>query len=224
MSLPLRLFIVAATVELTGVALSWQPLQWSAKPLLAPLLLWYVLRTTAMSPIGWGLVLATAGDIALLVPGTVPFLLGMACFLGTQVCFLLAFLRRASLHRPAAAGYALLWAALNALLWPSLGPLRIPILVYSLALSAMAAAAFAVSRTVATGAALFLLSDLLIGLGAADLDFPGRDLVVMTTYIAALLLITTGSTRPHGPPGRGDRAPLRQGSGGPPGDGDLGAA
>ncbi len=192
----LWLFALAAAAELTGVALSWEPLQWIAKPLLAPLLLWYLVRRAGMSLVGWGLVFAFAGDVALLVPGFVPFLVGMACFLGTQVCFLRAFLRRAALHRVAAAGYGVLWAALNAALWPSLGALRVPILVYSLALSAMAAAAAGVSRTVAAGGALFLLSDLLIGLGAADLDFPGRDLVVMTTYIAALFLITTGSTRP----------------------------
>jgi uncharacterized membrane protein YhhN len=189
----LWLFALAAAAELTGVALAWHPLQWIAKPLLAPLLLWYLVRKAGMSLIGWGLVFAFAGDVALLVPGQVPFLLGMACFLGTQVCFLLAFLRRAPLLWPAAAGYAVLWALLNIRLGPSLGALRVPILVYSLALSAMAAAAAAVSRTVATGAALFLLSDLLIGLGAADLDFPARDLIVMTTYIAALFLITTGS-------------------------------
>ncbi|WP_327008889.1 lysoplasmalogenase [Dactylosporangium sp. NBC_01737] len=193
MRLVLWLFAGAALVELTGVALAWHPLQWIAKPLLAPLLLWYLVRKAGMSLIGWGLVFAFAGDVALLVPGLVPFLLGMACFLGTQVCFLLAFLRRAPLHPAAAAAYGVLWAVLNILLWPSLGALRVPILVYSLALSAMAAAAAAVSRTVATGAALFLLSDLLIGLGAADLDFPARDLIVMTTYIAALFLITTGS-------------------------------
>ena len=206
MSLPLRLFFLAAAVELTGVALSWHPLQWIAKPLLAPLLLWYLYRRAGMTLIGWGLVFAFAGDVALLVPGTVPFLLGMACFLGTQVCFLLAFLRRAPLRVSAAVGYGVLWAALNVLLWPSLGTLRIPILVYSLALSAMAAAAVAVSRAVAAGAALFLLSDLLIGLGAADLDFPARDLIVMTTYIAALLLITTGSALPAEEAGTGVRA------------------
>jgi uncharacterized membrane protein YhhN len=200
MSLPLRLFFAAAAVELTGVALAWHPLQWIAKPLLAPLLLWYLHRKAGMSLIGWGLVFAFAGDVALLVPGLVPFLLGMACFLGTQICFLLAFRRRAPLLLPAAIGYGVLWATLNVLLWPSLGALRVPILVYSLALSAMAAAAAGVSRVVALGAALFLLSDLLIGLGAADLDFPGRDLIVMTTYIAALLLITTGSaTGPAAP-------------------------
>ncbi|GAB3860290.1 lysoplasmalogenase [Dactylosporangium cerinum] len=185
-------------------------MQWIAKPLLAPLLLWYLYRQAGMSLIGWGLVFAFAGDVALLVPGLVPFLLGMACFLGTQICFLLAFRRRAPLLLPAAIGYGVLWAALNVLLWPSLGALRIPILVYSLALSAMAAAAAGVSRTVAAGAALFLLSDLLIGLGAADLDFAGRDLIVMTTYIAALLLITTGSApRPAAPATLTQPAPHR---------------
>jgi uncharacterized membrane protein YhhN len=193
MKRPLWLFAGFACAELAGVALSWHPLQWIAKPLLAPLLLWYLYRKAGMSLLGWGLAFAFAGDVALLVPGTVPFLLGMACFLGTQICFLLTFLRRAPLRPAAAVAYGTLWAALNVLLWPSLGALRVPILVYSLALSAMAAAAFAVSRTVAAGAALFLLSDLLIGLGAADLNFPARDLIVMTTYIAALYLITTGA-------------------------------
>ncbi|MFF5231849.1 lysoplasmalogenase [Dactylosporangium sp. NPDC000521] len=195
----LWLFLAAAAVELTGVALSWEPLQWVAKPLLAPLLLWHLGRRCL---VGWGLVFATAGDVALLVPGTVPFLLGMACFLGTQICFLLAFLRHGRPRWFVALGYGVLWAVLNAVLWPSLGDLRVPILVYSLALTSMAAAACAVSPAVATGGFLFLLSDLLIGLGAAGLDFPGRDLVVMATYIAALFLIVSGiAARPAPGPG-----------------------
>ena len=70
---------------------------------------------------------------------------------------------------------------------------------YSLALCLMAAAATGVSAPVAAGGALFLVSDLLIGVGAAGVDLPGRGLLVMVTYCAALLLITTGwvaATRP----------------------------
>jgi uncharacterized membrane protein YhhN len=88
--------------------------------------------------------------------------------------------------------YLLAWALANALLWADLGPLRLPVLGYSLALSLMAAAATGVSRRVAVGGALFLGSDLLIGLDAAGVHLPGHGLLVMTTYIAALLLITTG--------------------------------
>ncbi|MET7392759.1 lysoplasmalogenase [Dactylosporangium sp. NPDC005572] len=189
----LGLFALATAVELTGVALDERVIQWASKPLLAPLLLGYLWsRRTGLDAVATGLVFAFAGDVALLVPGDTWFMIGMACFLGTQLSFLAAFRRSG---RPPAAvlvAAAILWAGLNALLWSRLGPLRVPILAYSLALTAMAAWATAVGARVAAGAVLFLLSDLLIGVGAAGMDFAGRDLVVMSTYAAALALIATG--------------------------------
>ncbi|MET7967028.1 lysoplasmalogenase [Micromonospora sp. NPDC005305] len=202
----LALFGIVALVELVGVALDSTPAQWLAKPLLAPLLLAYLWdRRRRLDPVALGLVAATAGDVALLVPGRTAFLAGMGCFLVTQVAFLTAFLRRRRPPVAAVAGYLLAWAGGNALLWDALGPLRLPVLGYSLALSLMAAAATGVSRRAAAGGALFLVSDLLIGVGVAGSDFPGRDLLVMTTYAAALLLITTGwvaatAGRPARPP------------------------
>ncbi|MFR9776560.1 lysoplasmalogenase [Micromonospora sp. MS34] len=189
----LALFGAVAAVELVGVALGSTAVQWAAKPLLAPLLLaylWSVRRR--VDGVAVGLVFATAGDVALLVPGRTAFLVGMGCFLGTQVGFATAFLRRGRPAPPAVAGYLVTWAAANALLWGALGPLRLPVLGYSLALSLMAAAATGVSARTAAGGALFLVSDLLIGVGAARGDLPGQGLLVMTTYVAALLLITTG--------------------------------
>ncbi|MFE9693028.1 lysoplasmalogenase [Micromonospora sp. NPDC005806] len=187
------LFGAVAVVELVGVALDSTAVQWVAKPLLAPLLLaylWSVQRR--VDGVAVGLVFATAGDVALLVPGQAAFLVGMGCFLVTQLGFLTAFLRHRRPRTPAMVGYLLVWAAANALLWGALGPLRLPVLGYSLALSLMAAAATGVSRRTAAGGALFLVSDLLIGVGAAGVHLPGQGLLVMTTYLAALLLITTG--------------------------------
>ncbi|GGM41600.1 lysoplasmalogenase [Dactylosporangium sucinum] len=191
--LPLGLFALAAVVELIGVALDERAIQWASKPFLALLLLWYLMsRRPGRDAVATGLAFAFAGDVALLVPGRAWFLLGMVCFLGTQLSLLVAF-RRAGRPRTAVlVAAAVLWAGLNALLWSRLGPLRVPILGYSLALTAMAAWATAVSARVAAGAVLFLLSDLLIGVGAAGMDFAGRDLVVMSTYAAALALIATG--------------------------------
>ncbi|WP_432896627.1 lysoplasmalogenase [Micromonospora matsumotoense] len=190
----LGLFGLVAAVELSGVAFDSTAMQWAAKPLLAPLLLgWLLAVRRRWDPVATGLVCATAGDVALLVPGTTAFLIGMGCFLGTQAAFLVAFLRHR--RRPpavAVAGYLALWAVGNALLWGRLGDLRLPVLGYSLALSLMAAAGWGVSRRVAAGGALFLLSDLLIGVGATGAELPGHGLWVMTTYLAALLLITTG--------------------------------
>ncbi|MFY1576673.1 lysoplasmalogenase [Verrucosispora sp. WMMD703] len=186
-------FAVVAAVELVAVATDVLAVQWLAKPLLAPLLLAWLWRVRAANaPIAVGLLLATAGDVALLMPSDAAFLVGMGCFLGTQLALVTAFVghRRA---RPAAlAGYLALWVVANALLWPRLGELRLPVLGYSLALCLMAATATALGLRVALGGALFLFSDLLIGLGAAGTTVPGHSVLVMATYSAALFLISTG--------------------------------
>ncbi|MEV0392262.1 lysoplasmalogenase [Polymorphospora rubra] len=203
------LFGAVVAVELLGVVLDLPVLQWLAKPLLAPVLLawlWTVRRR--FDGVAVGLVFATAGDVALLMSGQTAFLAGMGFFLGTQISFLVAFVRRGRPPLAALLGYAALWVTANALLWSALGPLRLPILGYSLALCAMAAAATGVSRRTAVGGALFLFSDLVIGLGAAGTTLPGHHLLVMTTYIAALLLITTGwAAGPAGRDGTAGRPP-----------------
>lgn len=206
----LWLFGVVAAVELIGVATDSTLLQWLAKPLLAPVLLLHLLRARRrVDPVAVGLVFATGGDIALLVSGDTAFLVGMGCFLGTQVAFLTAFLRHRRPPASAVVIYLACWAMANLVLWSALGPLRLPVLGYSLALSLMAAAAAGVSRRVALGGGLFLISDLLIGLEAAGSRVPGHGLAVMTTYIAALLLITTGwlaANAERARPGTGDPA------------------
>ncbi|MFI7214097.1 lysoplasmalogenase [Micromonospora maritima] len=189
----LTLFGLIAAVELVGVALDSTVLQWLAKPLLAPVLLAYLWqRRRRVDAVAVGLVAATAGDVALLVPGRAAFLLGMGFFLVAQLAFLTGFLRRGRPPAVAWAAYLVAWAVGNALLWSALGPLRLPVLGYSLALCLMAAAATGVSARTAAGGALFLVSDLLIGVGAAGTDLPGAGVLVMGTYSAALLLITTG--------------------------------
>ncbi|WP_239096925.1 lysoplasmalogenase, partial [Micromonospora phaseoli] len=186
-------FVAVACIELVAVATSATAVQWLAKPLLAPLLLaWLWWAHGRTGPVAVGLVFATAGDVALLVPSDTAFLIGMGCFLGTQLALITAFVGHRRPRLAAMAGYLALWAAANALLWSQLGPLRLPVLGYSLALSLMAAVAVGVNRRVAIGGALFLVSDLLIGVGAAGTTVPGHGVLVMSTYSAALLLITTG--------------------------------
>ena len=195
MSLPLKLFAAAATVEIVAVAADWTVAQWVAKPLLAPLLIAHLLRRSRADLVVVAFCFATAGDIALLVPGEPAFLTGMVFFLGTQICLVAAFVRRVRPRPAVLIGYGLVWAVANALLWERLGALRVPVLLYSLALTAMAAAAVGVSRRVAAGGVLFLISDLLIGMGAAGLRPPAHGVLVMTTYAAALALIATGWAR-----------------------------
>ena len=192
MSLPLRLFLAAATVEIVAVAADWTAVQCIAKPLLAPLLIAHLLRHGRRDLVVVAFGFATLGDVALLVPGEAAFLAGMGFFLCTQVCLIVAFLRHARPSWRAWAGYGTLWVVANVVLGERLGALRVPVLVYSLTLTAMAAAGTGVSRRVAAGGALFLVSDLLIGIGAAGMHAPAHDVLVMTTYAAALSLIATG--------------------------------
>jgi uncharacterized membrane protein YhhN len=141
-----------------------------------------------------GLLFGGVGDVALLGHGTW-FLVGMGAFALGHVCYLSAFLRRGAAGTLRGRwwipiGYLAVWAGLMVLLWPGLdGGLRVPVLGYSLLLTAMAATSAGTGRVAATGGALFLVSDGMLALGMAGVDFPGRGAVVMPTYLAAQLLI-----------------------------------
>jgi uncharacterized membrane protein YhhN len=177
----------------------------AAKPLLMPALASYALRrrtderTPVPATLVTGLACATAGDTALLLDEHEPaFLLGMAAFLGTQVSYTAGYARLGALgglrRRPwAAAGCLAGWAAVNAVLAPSMEKrLRMPVAGYSLALTVMGAAAMGVGGRVAAGAAAFVGSDLLIGLQASGRRMPSQELLIMAGYILGQYLITTG--------------------------------
>ncbi|MGW0415707.1 lysoplasmalogenase family protein, partial [Streptomyces collinus] len=60
----------------------------------------------------------------------------------------------------------------------------------ALALVTMALTARVLGPRAAWGGLVFLGSDLLVGLGAAGIGFPGQGVLVMVTYTLALALIT----------------------------------
>ena len=186
------LFAIDAAADLIAVAADLTALRWVTKPLLAPLLIAYLLRAGRRDLVSVALVFACAGDVALLVRGRFAFLVGMVLFLGTHICLIRAFLRRSRLRWPAITAGFVFWATLNGLLWEGLGGLRVPILLYSLALILMAVAATGCGRRVGAGGVLFVVSDLLIGLRTAGVRLPVHDVLVMSTYVAALALIATG--------------------------------
>jgi uncharacterized membrane protein YhhN len=177
------------------------PVHTLVKGLLMPsLLLWVVVALGPAAPrlLVAGLVFATIGDVGLEFDAL--FLVGMAGFFSMQVCYVLGFIGMGAwpaVRRSwaVAAGYLAFWVAANAVLGPRLGELRIPILLYSLALCVMATFAAGVDRRIGLGGLLFLISDMLIGVDLADLGFPGRGMVVMVTYLAAQYLIATGWAR-----------------------------
>jgi uncharacterized membrane protein YhhN len=123
-----------------------------------------------------GLVFSLLGDIALLWP-VQGFLAGLVAFLLGHLSYLVALTRRVKfLASPPAFGvWAIVAASVLASLWAGVpGDMRVPVLVYVTALSAMAAQATSVWlarrsqpdaakwRVVAIGAALFVLSDAIL--------------------------------------------------------------
>ena len=194
-------FVVAAVLNLVSVIAGIHWLEIVTKPLLCGLLLAWAWLACDRRPPGLlmaGLVAALAGDELLGPDGSVWFIAGMAAFLVMQVCYVVGFARLGALDRLrerrwVVAAWALLWLVLNVVLGPSLGALQIPIAVYSAALTTMAACAVATGdRRIGVGGGAFLISDTLIGLGAADLHVPASGFLVMSTYAVAQLLIVTG--------------------------------
>ncbi|MFD6683816.1 lysoplasmalogenase [Micromonospora parva] len=202
-------FLVATAANLLANATGGGTALLLTKPLLMPLLAAYLWRASAERGarpdrlLLAALAFATGGDIALMIDGTGWFLAGMACFLGTHLCYLAAFTRHGAataLRRPPLVAvpvvYALLTVVALAWMWAGLtdAGLAVPVAGYAIALAAMAATATTRGWRVGLGAALFLGSDLLIAAGVAEVaQPPGAPVLIMASYAAGQALIVTGS-------------------------------
>ncbi len=146
-----------------------------------------------------GLCLSLVGDVALLWPrqGFVP---GLIAFLLAHMAYLVAFSTRVQLAaRPLAfAGYALVAGLLLWQLWPGVpAPLRLPVLVYVVALAAMAAQATCwalaepgrCSRRAALGGALFVGSDAALAFDRFGAPLALAPLVILLSYWSAQAFI-----------------------------------
>lgn len=142
-----------------------------------------------------GLLLSTAGDAFLMLPGDW-FVFGLASFLCAHIAYLAGLCKRA---RPFAAvwpfpAYAALATVVLAVLWPHLpNDLRIPVIVYVAVLAAMAAQAAAVWRrradaagvAAAIGGACFVFSDATLAIDRFAAPFAAAQALVLVSYWAA---------------------------------------
>ena len=140
---------------------------------------------------------AAAGDVFLDLDRTRYLPHGLGCFLVTQVAFTFAFLpwaRWTPSRVPLVVVLVLAEIALLAFAWPNLGPLRIAVVVYLAALLAMTITALMVrdARWIGVGAVLFLVSDSLIGINAFIAPFPASTAIIVSIYLASMLLIGHG--------------------------------
>jgi uncharacterized membrane protein YhhN len=146
------------------------------------------------------------GDFFLGVHGLGPlgpeqlFLMGLVSFLVAHLFYVALFLThrapaaRNTARKLACAAVAITAAASLFVLWAGLGPMRVPVLAYSLVLTAMAVTAqlSRFSNVVRFGALSFVASDTMLALSIFGHPFTRSHILVWITYYAAQALITTG--------------------------------
>ncbi|MBI5160250.1 MAG: lysoplasmalogenase [Micrococcales bacterium] len=199
-------FATVALVHLVAKAAGAVDLDHATKPLLMPALAIPVVLAARRGPVLplvaalLAVLFSWLGDLTIgeLVVGLAFFLVAHLAY---STLFLTAFRRRVSWWALAYLGW---WIALVAALWPYLGGLRIPVIVYGLVLGATAALATRGNVGTTLGGLAFVASDTLLGLRLFTPWLQGRaaDVVIMALYLAAQTLIVLGllrRTRAAGP-------------------------
>ncbi|HSX60493.1 MAG TPA: lysoplasmalogenase [Tahibacter sp.] len=204
---PLWAVAVAAAAVL-AIAGALQPelrvLHYVCKPLATLIVAALVWRARDSEPryraaVLFGLVASTLGDVFLMLPFDA-FVAGLASFLVAHLAYLYALTRRrgfSPLRWPWLA-YAVLAGAVLAVLWPKLpDALRAPVVVYVVALAAMAAQAATVALAhgsratlaAACGGASFVVSDALLAIDRFHTPLPAAPALVLASYWSAQYLI-----------------------------------
>ena len=146
------------------------------------------------------------GDLALMGRSERAFTIGLAAFLIAHLIFIAAFARGITTFAlPAWAWLAAPYALLGIwVLWPRAGALRAPVLVYIAVLLAMWLTAAARvhagidSRAwlALSGASVFVLSDSVLAWQRFVGAFRGADLLVLSSYYLAMVLIALSAGAP----------------------------
>ena len=145
------------------------------------------------------LVASGTGDVFLALDIEHSFLLGLGAFLISHIIYVVSFshlkLPNATAARKGITVAVLIYAALMAsYLLPDTGELMIPVLLYLLVITCMAATAllFNLHKLVVLGALVFVCSDSLLALSVFKTPVPFSTYWVMFTYYSAQFLIITG--------------------------------
>src|SRR2546423_181447 len=150
-----------------------------------------------------GLICSLAGDVLLMLPRE-RFAAGLVCFLFAHLCYIAAFTVGAGARAFSAWGavaLVLYGALMLRLLWPRLGKLKAPVLVYVAAILLMAwqslnrwlVAGDAGSAAALAGALLFVASDSALAWNRFRAEFRGAQAFVLGTYFATQWLIALSS-------------------------------
>lgn len=146
-----------------------------------------------------GLLFSLAGDVFLMLPRDRFFIHGLVSFLVAHLFYIPAFMFESgrAFHTLSAIPFVIYGGVMLRVLWPHLGKLRLPVLIYMLAILLMGWTA--VSRRLLTeqpgsilamfGALFFIASDSLLAFDKFRGRFRSAQLLIFSTYTIAQWLI-----------------------------------
>lgn len=206
------LFWAATIAGCIAAEYNWRVLDLFFKPLLMPLLMsWIILEIIpSRRPllILMGLIFAWIGDILLMFDKEYPicFILGLASFLTTHILYTIYFLQQENPKRKntdyawvlPVLGYAVL---LVSYLYPELGELKIPVMLYALVISFMLLSTLifpkiaGVKTFLVAGAIWFVISDSLLAVNKFSFELPLSSTLIRLSYSLAQFLIIAAIIR-----------------------------
>lgn len=207
--------IAVATVVDMYLGQQHPSLRLFSKPVLMPIIMAFYAMSASLSSIHARLFLSALffswlGDIFLLFEANngIYFILGLSAFLTAHILYIIyfskiqsntiSFFRKRPVMFLAVVAYVV---ELLYLLWPQLGPMKLPVLIYALVIGSMLIMALwqygKLPRSIALlfiiGAMLFVLSDSALALNRFYQPHPYSGILVMSTYVAAQVFLTLGS-------------------------------
>ncbi len=214
----LLLFVLVSVGELVSVTFDLQLLHSVSKPLILPMLTGYFLTSVSTRNFYFlsALIFCWAGDVLLMFQGAeIFFIFGLVAFLIGHLFYMISY--RKLRHTNSSGGllntqklrYAmpivLAGTGLATILFPHLGGLKIPVMIYALVLTLMVLQAlfrygFTSAKSFALvfiGALAFMASDSVLAINKFMQPLPMASLVVMLTYISAQYLIVEGAIQHH---------------------------
>lgn len=205
----LWLFLLAVAADLLSIYFQWDDIRFISKPLIVLSLLAYFFAAAGNRG-GFfkaALLFSLVGDVALLFEGRDPlfFMIGLGSFLLAHIFYIIAF-RKMGKVAPRwlwiiAVGIYLV--TLLYVLFPYLGELKVPVLIYAFVLCGMLLAVVHAFRNLyakpgiicLAGALMFVLSDSLLAINKFYFGFTLSGLAIMFTYACAQYLLVTGAAR-----------------------------
>jgi alkenylglycerophosphocholine/alkenylglycerophosphoethanolamine hydrolase len=197
----IRLYVIIAACFVVSLLFHPYPGSFLIKPLpvlIMAFLSWRYLEGAERMLMTLGFLFSALGDIFLDLDRVAYFKQGLVSFLVTQILFSIAFYKRRiiNVQKLIAASLVLAYALfMLILLWPHLGELRIPVIVYLVALTSMGV--FAGLRAgplsgVYLGGFLFVIADSLIAVNKFLVEFDYSLMIIIGLYLTGQFFIGRG--------------------------------